>query len=584
MFKKLTTCLALLLCASLPAIANLTVNGSPYYYSGEGGTYFKFRPFQMTLRSPYNSSYLFSDASDLSVTLTNTTTNTQVPLTMELSADRKAMKFTFSDNSDGVTAPGSYRLVFTGLSKLKYTSVSNPEEVAAATDFYANCVDTYTLTFTISSTYTTAYDAKYPDLSSQPGECDMIGGSYALMMVNPIAGLTHDYLSYTPDSRAAIDNIGWVEDESGNKITDAGFSYSGITLTLTPKKAITTPGTYYLIYPTDGCLEYYSTTTGAMAGRNHISHLKVGPYKVTESALSSTIPAHLSPVANPTYYTDALPQAITVNVRNAANLESADGNDEHSTSLSIQYTNTAGQIVSDFTSYPTTYTLDATNIIISFPEDALKGAGRYTMRWTNNTGNALNGYTATRQKLDLTRGSTFSTSLVVAEPNPAVEDVSLYCKSDNAEELEIGEGEILNVRLNHKSTAVNIYYRWTPDNAPASTISGQAPMDESGDGFTVNSGDITISTPGKLEYYTLHSQTSSEIKTINFVAKPTSAVSEVTADNVSDATSSLTNALPGLYSLSGSRLSSDPENTAAMGAGLYIKVTPDGKATKIIIR
>ena len=142
MFKKLTTCLALLLCASLPAIANLTVNGSPYYYSGEGGTYFKFRPFQMTLRSPYNSSYLFSDASDLSVTLTNTTTNTQVPLTMEFSADRKAMKFTFSDNSDGVTAPGSYRLVFTGLSKLKYTSVSNPEEVAAATDFYANCVDT----------------------------------------------------------------------------------------------------------------------------------------------------------------------------------------------------------------------------------------------------------------------------------------------------------------------------------------------------------------------------------------------------------------------------------------------------------
>ena len=150
----------------------------------------------------------------------------------------------------------------------------------------------------------------------------------------------------------------------------------------------------------------------------------------------------------------------------------------------------------------------------------------------------------------------------------------------NPEEFQIDTEQSISLRLNHQLNASggDIYYRWTDTPSNQSNLKTLAESDDN-DGFMLHTGDIEISSPGTLEYYTVHSNTRSEVKSVSFIAKPTSAIADINADSVIE---NFTDALPGLYSLSGVLISSNPDSTAS--AGIYLKVSHDGHVSKVIIR
>ncbi|MDE6801975.1 MAG: hypothetical protein K2J06_04325, partial [Muribaculaceae bacterium] len=115
---------------------------------------------------------------------------------------------------------------------------------------------------------------------------------------------------------------------------------------------------------------------------------------------------------------------------------------------------------------------------------------------------------------------------------------------------------------------LKIFVKWTPEGS-SSHIAAKA-----AEGFSEHDGDMEISSPGELEYYTTRGSVTSPVKTISF----TRANADDTNTGI-DTPEILNIPLEeGLYNLSGIRVSQTPS------PGLYIRRNTDGTTRKVIVR
>ena len=146
--------------------------------------------------------------------------------------------------------------------------------------------------------------------------------------------------------------------------------------------------------------------------------------------------------------------------------------------------------------------------------------------------------------------------------------LDFYVRSDEPSYYEIGRDETLNVRLMHADQALGmkIYVRWTP------VLLSRAAVADDEDGFVEHQGDLTISSAGRLDYYTTRGDVTSEVKSIQFVG------SDDVSTGVDTARFYAIPVQEGIYDLKGIRV----EN--ASSPGLYIQRFSDGSVQKIIVR
>ena len=267
-------------------------------------------------------------------------------------------------------------------------------------------------------------------------------------------------------------------------------------------------------------------------------------------------------------------------VPNAASMQFVGGATSRKATLSVTYTDSDGVTDNNVEQVDADLVISGNTLDLHFPDSFFKGEGSYAIKWVPSLTGVVEAMTSNHNNLDFSYLPKYSWKINIYEPTPAADDVAVYHRASSDVEYEIGEGESLDVRLAHPRSDIKIYARWIPEEADAPVQAPQA--EEDTDGFALHSADITVTSPGRLEYYTVHSSTASAVKTLSFVAKPTAVVGEITND-ADTAVGNLTGAKPGLYSISGVRLSSDSD-TAVVSPGIYVKVSDDGYATKVIVR
>ncbi|MDE6383139.1 MAG: hypothetical protein K2K79_02160 [Paramuribaculum sp.] len=514
------------------------------------------------------------DISELSITLSSTKSG-EVPLTTTLSDDGLTVNCTISDSYD-LTTPGNYTLAISGIDKIRFRRLAD-DQIVTTVDLSPNCTSSRTYSYTVSHIDSRNFTLSYPDPAKAPGECCNIGGNYSVVIIDPGVSKDQDFRSYDQDAYAAA-NVGWVEDENGNKICEAQYSHYYNTFSLTPDKLITAPGVYYLVYPAEGTMNYYNSL-GTLSGKQHITHFKVGPYEVKDSPDAVKVKA-LARVPGQSYYTDALPDYLVGTYLNASVLQFKTPDASHLTTLSILYTDTDGVTSGEYAEYSTDYHFEGNTVKAVFPDEAYKGAGTYNVRWNLGTADNIEGVSPYNQSLDFSKIGTYSFVLTLRDPSPSVDDVSIYRHATADEEFQLDPGQTIAVRLSHKlaSSDVKIYYRWTPAHSESGIVNTIYTSADA-DGYTLHSDDIAISSPGTLEYYMVHSNTRSDIKSISFVAREIAAIGEVDTDN--ELKSKFSSAVPGIYNLSGVRVAADATD---LPIGFYIKVASDHTVSKILIR
>ena len=573
MLKKLLIGAALAL-STLPAMASISIANSLFSYIGENGQFHRLQiNTGVQLTTTNRALYSIEDISGYSFTITSGSTS--VPLTTSIDPNGYQIISTI-DESFGEFTPGTYNITISGLEKIKLRRLSD-NQIVDITEVNPDHSTGRTFTYAVTPFETAILSKSYPNPATAPGECQSIGGTYTLT-VTDISSSGRDFRSYDHDSYIGVPRTGWVENEKGEKICDAAYSCFYNNFSITPEKIITEPGSYYLIYPTEGAMNYYDAN-GSLSGKMHISHIKEGPYTVTGTTQSSAVKAQIR-FPGVTAYSDNLPQFLSATFINASMVQFKSENDDNSTSVSIRYTDLDGNADDEYTEYTTDYHLKNDTIKATFPLNAYKGAGSYQIRWNIATAGNIEGLSTHHLPLDFSKLGVYSCTYTIKDPTPDVENIKIYRQAMKPEEFQIDPEQSISLRLNHQLNASggDIYYRWTDTPSNQSNLKPLAESDDN-DGFMLHTGDIEISSPGTLEYYTVHSNTRSEVKSVSFVAKPTSAIADINADSVIE---NLTDALPGLYSLSGVLISSNPDSTAS--AGMYLKVSHDGHVSKVIIR
>ncbi|MDE6072228.1 MAG: hypothetical protein K2G53_06715, partial [Muribaculaceae bacterium] len=179
--------------------------------------------------------------------------------------------------------------------------------------------------------------------------------------------------------------------------------------------------------------------------------------------------------------------------------------------------------------------------------------------------------TATPISGDNIQWSAISASYSLSTPAPAGE-LSVFVKSkENA--IELSQGETIEVKLATDNAADHtVYYKWTPAEEATIARPTNAPAGNAPAGFLEHTGTISVNGAGTLEYYTRHSNTISDVKSINFTVKddtPT-GVGEIEAEAAEG------DAL--YYNLDGVRVQ-DPS-----APGIYIVKSANGKSRKVLVK
>ena len=322
---------------------------------------------------------------------------------------------------------------------------------------------------------------------------------------------------------------------------------------------ITAPGSYWIIFISEGDYRYYDTKNGYYNIR-HLAKMKLGPYVVTGN-VDGENPPTAAPVMTEwhkeTFESDALPLTLTGGIENASAI----------TCRQATASNYSTNIVYGDTSTPVKeITISDTNkFSLSLPDNWYKGPGEYKAVITapNDIFNAI---TNDGKIIRFADDQQIEMPFSVNEPT-LPESLDFYVRSASSLNYEIADGETINVRLMHDDQALGmkIFVKWTGEQSTLRT------MDTDSNGYLEHTEDIEIASPGRLEYYTTRGNSTSPVKTIIFTPKATSAVESPEYVNSVPAEE-------GLYDLRGIRVNGIPL------AGIYIRRNADGTTRKVIIR
>ncbi|MDE6377975.1 MAG: hypothetical protein K2K72_04440, partial [Duncaniella sp.] len=280
-------------------------------------------------------------------------------------------------------------------------------------------------------------------------------------------------------------------------------------------RPITDDGRYYIVYDTPGAMRFYDMAKNNNPAPFHLAPIKVGPYTVDSNSAEKFVcgTAVSLPFAS-TIYTDDLPAEWRVEVKNANHTFQAAGSDLSAVELLCIN-------ASDTIKVNPEIKFENKEVVISLKElnaEILKQtspAGKYTLR-IPTIYKFISGTTDNGETITFNNTTAITATYNLSVPSPAA-SLNAYVKH-TAEELELGEGEEITLKLGTDNNAAHqIFFRWTPEESPVYYASRAAEDDE--DGFIEHTGVITVAGPGTLEYYTRQSNTTSEVKSIRVVAK-----------------------------------------------------------------
>lgn len=302
-----------------------------------------------------------------------------------------------------------------------------------------------------------------------------------------------------------------------------------------------------------GTLEYYTQIS------NTISDVKSITFTVREPV---AVAADVKQVAfGSNLYTDALPTEWSFSIENTATLAKTATNPTVTCTLPDKSTVSAtcplsvnGRMV----------TVNLAELNKKFTDPA---KGNYTLAIATPE----TYLTATPISGDNIQWSAISASYSLSTPAPTGE-LSVFVKSkENA--IELSQGETIEVKLATDNAGDHaVYYKWTPAEEASVARPTNAPAVSAPAGFLEHTGTISVNGAGTLEYYTRHSNTISDVKSINFTVKddtPT-GVGEIEAEAAEG------EAL--YYNLDGVRVH-DPS-----APGIYIVKSANGKSRKVLVK
>lgn len=524
------------------------------------GTYSSF-PFMEVYINPAYPNCYFSDLSDFNATYDGKAIEA-TPVCPD--ADGLCTKIMFILNE---TNPGKHTLNFD--TRVKYVDKNNPSE----DELYTNATNSRHGVQIWISEYTTIESLTQMQIPGQtpvaevtsylfdnpPGEYDYLFGDYAIRFSYPFTGFCREIGNIS--APVVIDENGNVVEVCDNMINrQTVFTDHDATFHVKLNRPITTPGKYWIVYPMHGALKYFvESSTGGYNNLYHVMDLKDGPYVVKglDDASVAPEPAQLEWMNDCSIALDLVPDTLRLRVANASQLGC--------------HKNDAGNYGAYLVNGTDSVSVTGLNIVdgnvVCFPVPASWSGELGDYRLVVKTPDAvLKGFTSAGHPISFSEADEISFDFSVVTPQ-LPETVDLYVRSSSAEQYEIGEDEAVSLRLMHtdQNIGMKIFVRWTGEPAEF------AKMSEDEDGFTEHNSDVEITSPGRLEYYTTRGTTRSDVKTITFVAKPTSAVNEM----------EYIKHIPGeegLYDLRGTRIPSNPT------AGIYIRRFPDGTIRKVIVR
>ena len=392
-----------------------------------------------------------------------------------------------------------------------------------------------------------------------PGEYDFLLGRYGFDLNERYNRFYRDL--QTPITPYVVDEDGRVVEYCTNLKATNLYQDEDVSFSVSIDKPVTKPGKYWIVFPTSGNFRYLMAS-GSSNNSHHFSNIKIGPYIVREKSEGSE-PATAVPVVvwdSPEVFTsDHRPDSIYLRVTNAGTL-SCHNNGEA--------TNSYGTTVSH-NDNPVVVTKMVSNgsdaVSIPLPAGWYTGEGDYTLSIADPS-KIFEAYTPDGDMMDFSDINLELNFTVNAPTLPG--SLDFYVRSDEPSYYAIGRDETLNVRLMHADQALGmkIYVRWTP------VLLSRAAVADDEDGFVEHQGDVTISSAGRLDYYTTRGDVMSEVKSIQFVG------SDDVSTGVDTARFYAIPVQEGIYDLKGIRV----EN--ASSPGLYIQRFSDGSVQKIIVR
>ncbi|MDE5607754.1 MAG: hypothetical protein K2I64_02335 [Muribaculaceae bacterium] len=397
----------------------------------------------------------------------------------------------------------------------------------------------------------------YP-FGNPPGEYDYLLGDYAIDLSSRYNVFYRDIEDLIKP--CVIDAEGNIIQYCTNKLPrTSDYRDPNVQFHINISKAITTPGEYWLVFPSEGDFRFLMLS-GASNNLHHFSNFKIGPYIVREKSEEvAPVAPEVEWISPSTFTCDHLPDTIFMNISNAAHIGKYTSAQTGSYETTLTHDGVSVNVSSILT-------ISDNGVAFALPKNWYNGVGEYTIS-VNAPANIFEGFAAGGKQIAFSNDEPISTTFTVADPE-LPEALDFYVRSAGASTYEIADDETVNVRLMHGDQALGlkIFVKWTPE-ASSSHIAAKA-----AEGFSEHDGDMEISSPGQLEYYTTRGNVTSPVKTISFTRADDT--------NTGIDTPEILN-IPleeGLYNLSGIRVSRTPT------PGLYIRRNIDGTTRKVIVR
>ena len=295
----------------------------------------------------------------------------------------------------------------------------------------------------------------YP-FGNEPGEYNYLLGEYAF-------NLNNRYNRYNRDLDEQIRP--YVMDGDGNFVAfctnriDRSQTYkdSDVTFHVGIDQPITTPGEYWIVYPSSGIYRYLTS-----AGSNnflHFSNFKIGPYIIKERTTGTplSVEAQYEWLDEPTFSSDHLPDSLHLMITNAKTLGCHKTRPAQNTFKTIiSFSDIDLPVANIATSGLQTFA-------IALPNGWYQGTGEYKLT-IDSPADIFEGFAADGAPIAFSNDEPLSTTFTVSDPE-LPEALDFYVRSAGATDYEIADGESVNVRLMHGDQALGlkIFVRWTPE-------------------------------------------------------------------------------------------------------------------------
>ncbi len=404
-------------------------------------------------------------------------------------------------------------------------------------------------------------------LDRSTNQVQFIGGDYTMTLYAYQDNLAwRDYTKYTPDSENDSQEgflLRKKSDDSFEKCYTCPYKFNDLDFTLHIPEIIRTPGEYYLQYPIGGVINYQYANNGIIStGGYHIANVLAGPFIISDEQMPDDkyATARMSWVTPASIYSDAVPEVFTLCAVNATNLFSIEGGRK----CLVNIVNSATNSSRDFEVDPE---VSDNNLILRTDNSWMSDPGKYVVKVTIN--GAVHGINQHDFLLSIPENQSYTRTFTIIDPVQP-ENLDLYVKRESSEAYELKKDESVVIRLVHPDQArgLKIFTRWTP-----STFENHAHIvaEKENDGFSEHTGNIEISGPGVLEYYTRLSNTDSDIKAIHVSVKNDSDVNTgIQEIRETDDDGSFE-----WYDLKGNRILNP-------GSGVFIRRNSDGRAIKVL--